>query len=697
MNFLQILAFTGLVSLTSLVMAKVSLVPIEDLKPSKQQMASTRIITQFVDKLHYKDLKLDDEMSADILKRYIESLDANKSFFIQSDIESFSVFETRLDEYILRSRLDPPFAIFRIYRQRVEQRIKKALKLLDEKYDFTKKETYQFDRTEGEWSQSSEQLDVLWHQRVKNDILSLRLAEKKEDEIKEKLTLRYKGILRRVKQLDSEDVYQTFINAFTLSLEPHTSYMSPRESENFDINMSLSLEGIGAVLKIENEYTTIQKVVVGGPAKMTHELFPGDRIVGVGQDKKGQIEDIVGWRLQDVVDKIRGNKGTTVRLKVLPEEVSLGGPTKIVTIVRDKIKLENQAAKKSIIEGLDGMQPLKIGVIELPTFYRDFSAFSRGEKDFRSTTRDVRRLLQELKDENVDGVVIDLRDNGGGSLTEATELTGLFIKSGPVVQVKKTDGQIDIERDPDPSQVYAGPLAVLINRYSASASEIFAGAIQDYGRGLILGETTFGKGTVQTLIDLDRFSRNSDHKLGRLRLTMAQFFRVNGGSTQFKGVVPDIPFVTASKEDTDGERSLDNALPWAKIEPLIITPDNFPYLQTYQKRNKQRSEKNLGFKYLLEEIHIIAKVKSEKTVTLNQVERQKEWDLRKHNLKEKKNRFRVAMGLEPEEDDDPTTKKKANPEKDEADVKLIRSIELNEAARVLADYIDLNKQKSALH
>ncbi len=673
-------------------------VDLKELHPTREQRQSTLIINNVVGKYHYKKSVLNNEMSAAILNRYLESLDANKRYFTQKDIDGFSKkYRTRLDEALRGARLDPAFEIFVAYRMRVEERIAHSLRLLERDFDYELDENYRFDREDAPWAANRKQLDELWRKRLKNDILGLRLTGKKGEDIRKTLKKRYENTLHRTRQLGSNDVFQIFINAYTQSIEPHTSYMLPRLAENFDISMRLSLEGIGAVLSVEDEYTVVLKTVPGGPAGLSGKVLPGDRVVGVGQGKKGEIVDVVGWRLQNVVDLIRGPKGSVVRLQILPEESGSNGPAKTIMLVRNKIKLEDQAAKKSIIEHIDGKASVRIGVVDIPAFYRDFDAASRGDKDFRSTTRDVRKILREFIAEKVDGVVIDLRQNGGGSLTEATELTGLFIPSGPVVQVKDSSGSVEIEKDVDPEQVYAGPLAVLVDRYSASASEIFAGAIQDYGRGIIIGEPTFGKGTVQTLIDLDRFVRNGGGKLGRLRLTMAQFFRVNGGSTQFRGVVPDIIYPTASDSNDEGERSLDNALPWASIAALKHAKDNLGAMDIYRNLHQQRVKSDLGFNYLVQERDTLKKIREEKHISLNEDKRKKRWEQRKQAKKDRKNRFFDSIGLKPADDGegdlDADRKRK---DAAEADRKVIRKIGVKEAARILADYITESSPRSAM-
>ncbi len=672
---------------------------LNQLQPTREQRQSTLIINNVVSKYHYKRSVLNNKMSADILTRYLESLDANKRYFTQQDIDSFTKkYRDRIDDALRGADLNPAFDIFKAYRLRLEERLTYALKMLDKQFNFDLDENYRFDREDASWAASRQELDEIWRKRIKDDILGLMLSGKEMKEIKETLRKRYENTLHRTKQLASNDVFQVFINAYTQTIEPHTSYMLPRLAENFDISMRLSLEGIGAVLTSEDEYTVVIKTVPGGPAGLSGMVQPGDRIVGVGQGKRGEIVDVVGWRLQDVVDKIRGPKGSVVRLQILPEESGSTGAAKTIELVRNKIKLEDQAAKKSVIEQPYGETSVRIGVIEIPAFYRDFDGAARGQKDFRSTTRDVRMILTELKEEKVDGVVIDLRQNGGGSLTEATELTGLFIPSGPVVQVKDSTGSLEIEQDLDPEQVYAGPLAVLVDRNSASASEIFAGAIQDYGRGIIIGEPTFGKGTVQTLIDLDRFVRDGGNKLGRLRLTMAQFFRVNGGSTQFRGVVPDIIYPTVSDSDDEGERSLDNALPWAEIAAVNHSTDKLGPLDMFRKKHQERIKSDPGFKYLIQERDALSEIRKEKYISLNQNKRKKEWEERKQAKKERKNRFFASIGIKPADDgeeDSIFSSKRRNAA--ETDQKVIDKIGVEEAAHILSDYIKVTAPRAAMN
>ncbi len=679
-TWLQWISIFCLLAASTAALAIAKEVSPDALIPDNVQRQTALIVNRVLEKYHYRKVVLDDALSGRILDRYLESLDPNKSFFTQQDIKAFGKYRNKLDDAIASGKLEPAFDIFRKFRQRVDQRVEVALSLLKkDAFDFTRDETYRFDREEAPWAKDEAEINDQWRKRVKNDILGLRLAGKEDKKVKETLEKRYKTLRRRVHQLDADSVFQTFINAYTLSIEPHTAYMSPERSENFDISMRLSLQGIGAVLRSDDEYTTVQKVVPGGPADKSGQLHAGDRIVGVAQGQDGEMEDIVGWPLQDVVEKIRGKKGTIVKLNVLPKAAGVDAPTKMVSIQRDKIKLEDQAAKSSIIEA-DGM---RFGVIDVPAFYRDFRGQAAGNKDFRSTTRDVRKLITDLQKEKVDGIIVDLRNNGGGSLTEATELTGLFIPFGPVVQVKDSQGHIDVERDTDPEEVYAGPLAVLVNRNSASASEIFAAAIQDYGRGLIIGEPTFGKGTVQSLVDLSQFARGKDD-LGRLRLTIAQFFRVQGGSTQHKGVVPDLLFPTAEGSGKHGERSLDNALPWASIKPAEFRQLGKPELSMLQRKHEQRVEHDSAFRFLIEQNQELNKLQEKNEVSLLESARKEEWEQREQRALERRNKLRALRGLAPLAKLDDEDEADADQEDDPEGINRIMQ---EESAKILADYI----------
>ena len=666
-----------------------------ELSPEPQHSKSTALVAELVKNYHYSRPELDDKLSSVILNRYIELLDPNKHFFLSADIQSFEKFRYRLDDAFRDADASPAFEIYNVFRRRVEQRENYALKLLDMEFDFTRDEYYPIDYEDAEWAKSDGELNELWRKRVKNDYLALKLSGKERDEIIDTLEKRYEQVLRRAHQQEPNDVYQLFVNAYTTAIDPHTTYFSPHTSENFNINMRLSLEGIGAALRTKNEYTLVQRVIKGGPADLSGQLKPKDKIIGVAQDQDKMV-DVIGWRLQDVVELIRGPKGSVVRLLLQPHSSGVDGPAREITLVRDTIKLEEQAAKSSVMEIPATPRPIKIGVIDLPTFYLDFDARSRGEADYKSTTRDVRRIIYELKSENVDGIVIDLRGNGGGSLSEATDLTGLFIKSGPIVQVKGTRGDIDINEDEDESVIYEGPLAVLVDRFSASASEIFAGAIQDYGRGIIIGEPTFGKGTVQTLVDLNRFDRGEDN-LGELKVTIAQFFRVNGDSTQHRGVRPDIVFPTVIEGDEQGERSLDNALPWAKVAPADYRKVSSGWfsLNTLRSMHQARITADDGFTYLVDTAKSISELEKQKELSLSEKIRRNERDKRRQHALELENRFRLSRGLEPltledkekEEEDDLIAEEDDDP---------VLKIQLEEAANILADHIGIQQGKFAV-
>jgi len=468
-------------------------------------------------------------------------LDGDKVFFTQADMDKFAPLKSKFDDAIWNSDLSAPFAIFNLYLQRAVQRMSYARELLKNGFDLSRDESYEVDRKDAAWPKDEAAAQDLWRKRTKNDWLRLKLAGKDDADIRKTLDKRYSGYIDRIRQINSADAFQTFMNAYAESTDPHTDYLGPEAAANFDIAMSLSLQGIGAQLQSRDDYTMIVKLIPGGPAMKSHKFKPGDRIVAVGQGDKGAMVDVVGWRIDDVTALIRGKKGTVVRLEVLPADVGPDGKHELITLVRDKINLEDAAASKKVIEIKDGAVTRKIGVIDLPSFYSDFGARSAGDKDYRSTTRDVAKLIAELKQEGVQGIVVDLRNNGGGSLAEADSMTGLFIDKGPVVQVRGSHGEVQVQGDDDAGMAWSGPLAVLVNRGTASASEIFSAAIQDYHRGLVIGEPTFGKGTVQTLVDLDKFASGDSEKpqLGELKMTIQEFFRINGGSTHPGHRVPE--------------------------------------------------------------------------------------------------------------------------------------------------------------
>jgi carboxyl-terminal processing protease len=671
------------------------------LAPTDKQAEAAAWVAQLLSnsRFHYKPAPLDDALSAEIFDRYIESLDADRSFFLQGDIDRFAGYRTSFDDALRDRRLQPAFDIFNVYVQRVRERSAKARELLAAEFDFTVDESYAFDREDAPWATSTTELDELWRKRIKNDVLRLKLAGKEMPAIRTTLERRYDNFEERVREINSEDLFQSFINAYAGAIEPHTAYMNPRTTENFNISMRLSLEGIGAVLQRDDEeYTVIRSIVPGGPAAMSGKIKVGDRVVAVGQGKSGPMTDVIGWRIDDVVDLIRGPKDSYVRLDVLPAEAGSDGKHELVTIARQKVKLEEQAAKQSIIEIGEGEDRRRVGVITLPTFYQDFEGRRRDEADYRSATRDVQKLLAALKAEKVDGVVIDLRDNGGGSLTEAIELTGLFIDQGPVVQVKDSRRAVDIEGDDVPGTDWDGPLAVLVNRSSASASEIFAAAIQDYGRGLIIGEPTFGKGTVQNLIDLDLFARGEEPGLGQLKMTIAQFFRVDGGSTQHKGVTPDVKFPVTLDATEYGESAYDNALPWTQIAAADYRSeaDFAPLLPLLQRQHDARAKTDREFRWWGEDVAEYRKQRAAKTISLNEATRRSERE-RQDARRKQREAERKAAGLAQDDRDgvdgddglqaderDPVAEAAREREAEERPDPLLR-----EAAHVLADAIDV--------
>ncbi|MFC4763873.1 carboxy terminal-processing peptidase [Dyella koreensis] len=679
------------------------------LTASTTQAQAAQLSARFLTRFHYDSQPLDDAMSAKIYKAYFDALDGEKVFFTQGDMAKFAPLKTQFDDAIWNQDLSGPFSVFNLYVQRAVDRMSYARELLKKGFDFSTNESYTYDRKKADWPKDQAELDTLWRQRTMNDWLRLKLAGKPDDEIRKTLDKRYAGYIERVRQLDGEDAFQSFMNAYAESTDPHTDYLGPRAAENFDISMKLSLEGIGAVLQARDEYTQIREVVPAGPAAKSGKVHVGDRIVAIGQGGDGPMVDVIGWRLDDVVNRIRGKKDTTVRLEILPADAGLDGKHEVISLVRQKVSIEEQAAKKKIIEIKDGNVSRKIGVIDLPTFYSDFGARREGDKNFKSATRDVAKLLGELKAAGVEGVVMDLRNNGGGSLTEANELTGLFIDKGPVVQVRDARGGVEVQGDDDPGMAWSGPMAVLVNRGSASASEIFAAAIQDYGRGLIIGQPTFGKGTVQNLVDLDRFnSRASKEKpqLGELKMTIAEFFRINGGSTQLKGVTPDINFPKNGDEKDFGESTYDNALQWTQIAPA---PDYKPvadlkaYLGQLQTKHEARAAKSPSWKLMLDELAQYRKMRDKTAVSLNFAQRQTERKEQDAIQADFRARHKAIDGSLADDDKDnlddglnPNERSLKSELKQEKDAKKAADPQLEETAHILFDAVGLIKGDAKL-
>jgi len=588
--------------------AKISLDDLPTLTPEAQHATASKRVTSFFRTSHYKHFVLDDQLSQAMFERYVEMLDYSRNVFTQQDIDSFAKSAVQLDDQLKSGKNDIAFDIYNLSMKRRYERFQYALSLLDKEMTFDTDESIELDRSEAAWPKNDAELDELWRKRVKYDALNLKMTGKDWKEIKDILGKRYNNALKRLSQARNEDAFQLYMNAFAREIDPHTSYLSPRSADQFQTEMNLSLEGIGAVLQMTEDYTVIRSLVAGGPASKSKQLSEGDRIIGVGQDGE-EIVDVIGWRLDDVVQLIKGPKGTKVYLQILPE----GNDSKaeVITIVRDKIRLEDRAVKSEIIEK-DGK---KIGVLEVPSFYVGLA-------------RDTDKLITELKQKGVDGIIVDLRNNGGGALTEATALSGLFITSGPVVQVRDSYGRVRVNADTDGEISYSGPLTVLVNRYSASASEIFAAAMQDYGRGIILGENSFGKGTVQQHRALSKIYDLFDKPLGYVQYTIQKFYRIDGGSTQNKGVAPDIAFPTAVDPSETGESVEDNALPWDSIEPAKydVLQRNKELIAKLDAQHQARIANDLEFKLIADDIERYKAEKDNNLLSLNEKTRKAEND-----------------------------------------------------------------------
>jgi carboxyl-terminal processing protease len=530
-----------------------------------------KVVAYILDNNHYRKILLNDSLSSVILSEYIKNLDNNKTYFTSQDIASFEKYRFVIDDLTKAENVEPAFDIYRIFKKRFDERLNYVIqKLIYENFDFTVDEYYETDRDKESWCKNEEELNLIWKKIIKSQSLNLKLLGKNQEDIQKTLKDRYERLIKTYsRDVKAEDIFGIYMNTITESYDPHTNYFSPAAADRFKQSISLSLEGIGARLQTDNDYTKVVEVLPGGPAEKSNLVHVNDRIVAVGQGE-GEMVDVIGWRIDDVVKLIKGPKGTSVRLHILPAETGINGLHKEIKLVRDKIKLEDQQAKKNIMTYQKDGKSLKLGIITLPSFYMDFDAYQKGDPNYNSTTRDVQKLIKELQSEGISGLVLDLRNNGGGSLAEAIDLTGIFIKNGPVVQVKNSSNRVEIGTDDDPTVVYNGPLVVLTNRFSASASEIFAGAIQDYHRGVVVGESTYGKGTVQTVIGLDRFITEPKQEVGQLKLTFQKFYRVTGSSTQHRGVVPDIKLPTALDPQQFGESSSPSALPWDEINGTLF-------------------------------------------------------------------------------------------------------------------------------
>lgn len=546
----------------------------EALIVKETQKNSLQLTANLLSKYHYRAQtqheQLLDEISASVIDDYLHALDYSRIIFLQSDIEEFAHFRQSLRQNTRTGDLSAAITIFERYRERNIALNHWTLERLKQPFDLNTTQTITYPRDVYEnrrapWRKTLEEVHDFQEKRLTDELIRLVMSGRSEEKAVEMLVKRYQSVEKRLNQMTSDDVFDMYMNTIANNFDPHTNYLSPDNSEDFDINMSLALEGIGATLSYKDDKITIRELLPGGPAYKSGKLKINDQIIAVAQGKDGEMEDIVGMRLDKAVRLIRGKKGTLVRLLIEPANAAAN--LHEVTIERDRVKLEDQAAQAFVETLSENGTETKIGVIRLPSFYMDFQGAREGEKEYRSTSRDVERLLKELKAENVSAIIIDLRNDGGGSLYEAIRTVGLFIDQGPVVMVSDINGNVNVEKDKDAGAIYDGPLAVMINSASASASEIFAAAIQDYKRGLIIGTNSFGKGTVQTIIDLNRFVPDTAPKLGEVKFTIAMFHRINGSSTQKKGVQPDIAFPTIRALEEMGESKNPHSLDWKAIPP----------------------------------------------------------------------------------------------------------------------------------
>jgi carboxyl-terminal processing protease len=626
-----------------------SLLPASALAPAQSQRLLAKRIGTILEEAHYRRATIDDRMSGEVYQRYLDSLDGQRSYFLASDIAEFDAYRQKFDDMIHSGDVAPAFLMYARLQQRNRERINHALKLLETEPDLSISETFEFEREKAPWAASTAELDELWRKRVKNDALTLALTGKPWSENSETLRKRYERVLKRAEQVTADEVFENLMNAYARTFDPHSNYFSARNSEEYRIEMSLSYEGIGATLQSEDDYASIVNLLPGGPAAAGGQLGINDRITAIAQGQ-GTFQDVIGWRLDDVVDLIRGKGGTVVRLQVLPAGAAPGSTEKVIEITRGKVTLEGKASKKDRRKVTRNGKPVNIGVISVPTFYRDVEAEARGDRDFRSTTRDVANLLSELRAEGpLDGLVLDLRGDGGGFLPEATALTGLFIDKGPVVQLKDYTGRVEVLDDPSAGTIYDGPMVVLIDRYSASASEIFAGAIQDYGRGYVIGQRSFGKGTVQNLIPLDRWTTRPVE--GQLTVTIGKFYRVTGESTQHRGVEPDIVLPSAIDMEEVGESALEAALPWDRIAPAsfrrVSVSTQTPSAAALEKSEAARAASDPDFQWLVNSIAVNERLRGQTKLSLNLAERKAEREKLDAERLQRENDRRKALGKKP--------------------------------------------------
>jgi carboxyl-terminal processing protease len=670
-----------------------------DLQPDTRQEIVVKEVAELISKYNYKKVDLNDSLSVVIYNSYIKKIDENRSYLLASDIADFDKYKTGIDEDLKAGNLNNVFYIFNVFQKRYLDRIRFSIAHIDDNFDYTKDDNFVYDREDLPWITTQAEMDDNWIKRVKYDLLNLKVASPDMAKNKETLRKRYQDLLSQSNQLSNQEVFQTFMDAFTNAVDPHTNYFNPFNAAQFNMEMSRSLEGIGATLATENEYVTIKSIVPGGPADKSKQLSADDRSVGVAQGADGEFQNIVGWRIDNAIALIRGKKGTTVKLQVLAGGAAAGSKPKVVEMVREKIVIKDELAKKEIRTYNSNGKTEKIGIIDIPAFYVD-NSLQPSDPNYHSTTYDVKRILDTLRNEHVDGIVLDLREDGGGSLSEAISLTGLFIKDGPVVQVKDTRNQVEVDSDDDPSISYSGPLAVLVDRFSASASEIFTGALQDYGRAVVLGTQTYGKGSVQTEIELDKVispslaemvskvtgtdsSKNasgSESKFGQLNLTIAKFYRITGNSTQRHGVTPDIEFPSVIPLDKYGEDTEPSAMPFDVIAKSDYTKygDLSLVIPQLRKMHNQRMATSKSYQYLMDDIADFKKHDAERSVTLNEAQLKKQRDDDEAKSFERDNLRRVALGLKP------LAKGETKPKNEDLDFLKI------EAGQIMVDYIGMN-------
>ena len=658
------------------------------LAPTEQENYVARRVADIISHEHYRRAPLDDHLSSLILDRYLDAIDGSRSYFYASDIAEFEKYRYELDDAIKTGDVEPAFVIFRRYQQRSRERMAYASELLNKKPDFDIDESFNFDREKEPWPANAAEMNELWRKRVKNDALSLVTAGKQWPEVVDVLRKRYEHVAKRMDQSKPDDVFEAFMNAFVLSLDPHSNYFSARNSEDYNIQMSLSYEGIGASLQLTDDYVTVIDVIPGGPAATSGppaKIAANDRITAVGEGKSGELTDVIGWRLDDVVQKIRGPGGTTVRLQILPAGAAPGSVPKVVEFTRNKVSLEAQASHKAMRTVVRNGKEVKVGIITVPSFYQDYDASRAGAKDYRSTTRDVQRLISELRKDGAEVLIMDLRANGGGYLPEAESLTGLFIDRGPVVQLRDTTGHIEVDDDPNPAIFYSGPMLVLVDRFSASASEIFAGAIQDYGRGLIVGQQTYGKGTVQNAHPLNYTIFGRKPELGQLNVTIGKYYRITGESTQDRGVTPDIALPSLIDANEVGESTRDRALPWDHIEPASfhVEGDLKSLTASLEKLHTDRTAGSADFKYLREDIAALDAMRSQKTLSLNLNTREAERKRLESERLARENAWRAAHDVKPAASLEEI--------KDDATAGIL----LDEASQIAADLVVVSAKRAA--